>query len=273
MKNSLSSSLSARSRRVCMVAFALAAPFAAVQLSGCGGGGGGGGGTTFQQPTANVTFLLVDENGADTGGTVQLSQGATVIGVQQSLNNRPIVFNNIKTGNYNVIFTDSNGTTTQATIAVASEANQTFQLTSGQSTAPNQGFTISGIVQLNSTVSNTASCGDSSEGIAERLIIRVRDANQPDRPIVASTEKSFQNANVVPASQLGAFRIGSIPGPGTYIIEAITASANSNDPTPERFTGRSPAFTITDSQTSIRGLKICANSGRFAPGDVPAPTP
>jgi hypothetical protein len=274
MKTFLPFSLSARSRRVLSLTLALAAPLAAVHLTGCGGGGGGSSsGISIPLPKVNVSFQLFFANGDPaTTGTVTLRQnGVDVFPSMDVGTTSQVRFTGVQAGTYQVIFQDLQGVTTRVNVVVQGTGNQTFQITSGQdATAPSLGLTISGIIRLNPTTSNVAACTDTTTPVTARLLIRVRDANQPDRPIVAQIEKPDQTTSS--ATQAGRFQVPNIPGPGTYIVEAVTARATATDPVPFQVTGRSPIFTIEDSSTPVAGLRICANAGTFAPGDVPDTT-
>lgn len=267
MKTSLFS-FTPRSRRMLVLALACTAPVAAFGLSGCGGGGGGGG-ISIPQQLVNVSFQLIDENGNVSDGVVQLSQSGQVVAVQSSSTVDPLVqFSDIPAGTYEVVFT-INGVTTPATVVVGADDAQTFQLTSGQNTAPNQGITVSGILRLNPVTGTTAACTDTSAPITARVLVRVRDANQPDRPIIATVIKPAQTSSNVPVNQRGRFQITNVPnlrvGPDSYDIEVVPAPATSADPAPGEFTGLSPVFTLSDNQDSIGGLPICVNAGTFSP--------
>lgn len=255
--------LSSHARRFAVVAFVVGLPLAAVTVSGCGGGGGGSSlNPVGQQQPVTVIFQLQDANGNFADGSVTLGEGDTSR-TQQSLNQR-VSFTEVAPGTYNVVFT-VNGVTTQGSVTVARDATQTFLLQSGTSNIPNQGITVSGIIRLNTGDANTNNCTAASAPVTARVVIRVRDVNQADEPIVTSGEKPRQDNANVPVAQRGRYQIGGLPGPGTYVLEVVSAGATASDPNPSKFTGRSAAFTVSEGQTSIPGLNICSNASESAP--------
>jgi hypothetical protein len=256
------SSFSSRAQRFAVAAFFVALPLGAVSLSGCGGGGGGGSIRQVTLQPVTVTFQVQDANGNFADGSVTLGEG-TESRTQQTLNQRT-TFNEVTPGTYPVVFT-VNGVTTEGTVTVAGDATQTFLLQSGRNNVPNQGITVSGKILVNTGDRNTNNCTAGSAPVTARVVLRVRDVNEPDQPIVASSEKPRQDGANVPQNQKGTFQIGGIPGPGTYIVEVVSATASGSDPSPPKFTGRSATFTIAEGQTTIAGLTICANPDEFAP--------
>ncbi|HEX8550554.1 MAG TPA: hypothetical protein VF681_03255 [Abditibacteriaceae bacterium] len=254
------SSLSSRARRFAVMAFVVGLPLASVSMSGCGGGGGGGTIRQVAQNPVTITFRLQDTNGNDADGSVTLGAGEESR-TQQSIN-QSATFTEVTPGTYAVVFT-VNGVTTQGTVVVATDSNQTFSLQSGVSNVPNQGITVSGRILLNSGDTTTNNCTAGSQSVTARVVIRVRDVNQPDEPIVTSGEKPRQDNSS--AAQQGRYQVTGIPGPGTYVVEVASAASTNTDPNPPGFTGRSPAFTIGEGQTSISGLNICANAKPFVP--------
>ena len=262
MQNILSGS--SRSRRFFALAFLVAVPFASVNLAGCGGGSGGGplGGGTPVAKKVTVTFQLFDESGDRTDGTVTLGEGA--MGRTQQSVSSGTTFTEVPAGTYTVIFTSSSGVTTRGTIVVANDATQSFKLQSGSTTVPPRGLTISGRVLLNTGNAGVNNCGSTNTPITARVVVRVRETNSPDRPIVASTEKPNQTSGSISQNQRGAYEINGLPGPGTYEVEVVSASPTAADPNPGTFTGRSAIVTIT-TQSEITGLNVCANPGSSPP--------
>lgn len=242
--------------------------FLGLNLSGCGGGGG----RSEFNPRASVTIQLRDVNGNISEGTLTLNnQTLTTSGGQA-------VFANLRPGTYQLTY-DVQGDAFPAantTLVISSDAQQTFSVVpgvtgaGGSGTPGGAGITLTGRILLNTGDPNSVNCTEGSLGVAAQVLVRVRDLNQPGRPIVASYIKPDQSN--LPANERGRFTIVSVPSSGTYRIEVRQAPPPADAPpdTTAPFTGNSASFVVTNGQTQSE-LDICANPFNFAPGEPPPP--
>ena len=230
--------------------------FIGLNIAGCGGSSGGGL-SAVKNPTVTIKLLL-------TGGGVASNVTVIFNGKQQVTNSAGVAtYPNIAPGSYTLAYTIG-GQSSSVTIAVSSDASQTFVAVQGQTSVGANGIVIRGFV-YNNNDATTDVCASTALGVTDSLLVRVRDLNSAGEPIVASYIKPRQDAAGTPVNVQGSYQFFNIPNPGTYEVEVRPAPGS-----PVPWVGQSASFTINAGQT-INNLTVCANQNGILPGVPPPP--